>query len=384
MTFILEINKDADKKAILTLTGALNKTDSALNRLNRKLGRYIAMETWVDAEQSLDMEWDEVIQTVDGLADVATALPNHRLHPAISRFVDIAKGWADMKKKLEKEEGIVPIFNDVRHLTQMPMSYGISSGKIYIWVHCPFTPRQTKLWELWQWASVPWVTRDHVIRLKEPNKILAKREGATMELDLPTLGKLDKIGELFIWTEPTTEDLIPNTCLAAVDAQDYEMAIQTCSLTMSTRRLQAWPLENNRFLVDMTENGAEVVTKCGDAVNDISRRNGIAQVTIHNDRCRLILNRTVALRPARRSEASDFVVEGAPEDWIANVTMPEGTDNIPIIDAPNSVIASIYHHADATRNHRNGNSIGLGVAFLATLISFGLFAVGCCLACKAV
>ena len=350
--------------------------------IGKRVYKALRAQRRMEAEDILMKEWGEVEETANSLIRVIYALPTHHLHPGIIRFVNLPAGWARFKQNMYENHGLVPVFQDIRHLANLPMSFGIKTGgQLEIRIHVPMQEEDNPPWRLLEWSGLPWITNTHHIELNEPNELLAVRGTFLMSIQKSQLEHCTKIGKTFIWRHATVASKSPTGCLGAIWAGHLESARSLCAMTAKPKRINAWILpKGKRFLADLLD-GAKVTVRCGGSADDETLA-GVNIFTIKNDKCDIVINRNIRLKPSRASFETNFTVQGAVTDWRKNFSLPEAAKGFPELHWTPTNLAHWYQDAEERKRslHHVGFAIivGLVVSLLALILVIVIYCARCC------
>lgn len=343
--------------------------------------RNVWAEKYAEAKADMEKSWSQVYTSYEGLADIVGGLPAHRLHPSISRFFNLTEGWSRFKSSMAKK-GFVPLFSDIRNVQSFPLSYGVDGKLLKLWLHVPFKRADSSQWQLLSWTNSPWISERHVIRVAEPEKILAVRGSSSMELDRHSLEKMTKVSDLYIMTTAAKEDLKPNSCLAALKAEDYDLAAKLCVTTLEDRRIEAWNVNEDEYVIDAME-GVNYKVMCGtnNQLQDTGRFSGVVKITFLNKDCYVTVEDCCVLRPARIPDYKTWEIKGTPGDFVYNISKVIPEEESPPLRAPKGILDTIYKGRKARENHSLLNSAAISFSTLLLFIIIVVIILSCCLHC---
>ena len=373
-----ETETKANKKAIGTMSIQLNRTATAINVLSSTLKHSLSIQMFDEAVRDLQREFGSVEETVEALSDIIFALPHNQLHPGISRFFAIAKGWNVFRKALKKRK-LEPVFSDMRHLVNTPMSYGFKEqGTLVIDIHVPVTGPERKLWKVYEWGSLPWLHKEAVFEVEKPNEVLAVRGDVMMSIPPAELARVHKVGGIYIWDRATIASEEPTSCLSAIWKHNYRTAAKLCHLTGSKYGIRVWGVNSTTFLTTLG-NSSKISVECGEG-SDSELISGTKMITVHDGNCTVWINRELQLKPARKEDHLAFRLVGAPSDWMKDITVKTPKDIIPDLKWSIGTLDGIYKQAELEEYHRwtnTGTTLGaMALGFIAIL----LICISCCVA----
>ncbi len=274
----IKANTDAiefNTKSIDNLAHHAEIQDSAIHNVSKHLEKLDFYERKADMNRYLKSTYYVFEDHLDAVVDVAQGAFQHRLHPSVIKVLNITRVWREAKENM-KEKGLVPVYDDVRYLFQLPMSIKVQGSLITMTLHCPAVEESTEPWRMLTWQPRPWLREGRLHTILHDDEVILRhpKEARHAVITRKEKDEMVRVGDSYFWMKGMVVYTNPATCIGAMWIGDDKKVSELCPVSSKPVKAAAWALNDEEFRTVATEELRATIT-CGSTCSEIVRLQGM-------------------------------------------------------------------------------------------------------------